>query len=254
MAISHVAFSLAATFAAGALTIGGLTVNTAQAATAPGAAPAAAAAATIYVSPLGTGSACTVTAPCGITAAKTAVESAIRRGESSAKDIDVDLFGGTYHVPGGLPLGPADSGSNGHDVVWQAVPGQARHQRRPPGHRLQPVSTQARTSGVRRSPRRQRPPAASSCSSTASAPSSRAAPGAPPGVTVTATGFSTTDAAYASFTSQRQIEVVDDSDWKHMSCPVQSITAAPGGGSDINILPSCWQANNLSVPNLGFPV
>ncbi|MBC3839500.1 hypothetical protein GXW82_02595 [Streptacidiphilus sp. 4-A2] len=38
-----------------------------------------------------------------------------------------------------------------------------------------------------------------------------------------------------------------------MSCPVQSITADPGGGSDINVAPGCWAANNVDVPNLGFP-
>jgi hypothetical protein len=77
--------------------------------------------------------------------------------------------------------------------------------------------------------------------------------GSPPGVQVTSTGFSTTDPSYASFTNQSQIEVVDNSDWKHVSCPVRSITPASGGGSDINLRPSCWDANNVNVPNLGFP-
>jgi NPCBM-associated, NEW3 domain of alpha-galactosidase len=249
MAISPAALSLAATLAAGALAIGGLTANAAQATTAP----AAAATATIYASPLGAGTACTITAPCGITTAQAAVKSAVKSGEKSAKDIDVDLFGGTYHVPGGLQLGTGDSGSDGHDVVWQAVPGQ------------QPVISGAvQVTGFTEYDKGKnlwRAPVSASSAVTGGqqlfvngqrAELAQTA-GSPPGVQVTSTGFSTTDPSYASFTNQSQIEVVDNSDWKHVSCPVQSITPASGGGSDINLRPSCWDANNVNVPNLGFP-
>lgn len=168
-------------------------------------------------------------------------------------DINVDLFGGTYHVPGGLRLGTADSGTDGYHVVWQAVPGQAPV-----------ISGAVRIRGFARYGGklgiwRARVPAADVAVGGQQlfvngerAQLARSV-GSPPGVRVTSTGFSTTDAAYASFANQRQIEVVDNSDWKHESCPVQSITPAPGGGSDINILPSCWDANNVHVPNLGFP-
>lgn len=204
----------------------------------------------LYAAPDGRGASCTASAPCGLTAARDRVEQLT--GHMTA-DIDVDLLGGTYHVPGGLRLGPADSGRNGFTVVWQAAPGQ------------RPVLSGAdRITGFSRYDRglniwRARVPAADATAGGQQlfvdgqrAQLARSA-GAPAGLQVTPTGFSTTDPAYASFTNQGQIEVVDDNDWKHMSCPVQSITAAAGGGSDINILPSCWQANNRSVPSLGFP-
>jgi alpha-galactosidase-like protein len=251
----RLAASAALTLAAGAavsLALGGL------AATAPGAAAAttATAAATaspplaLYASPAGSGTACTVVAPCSITGAKAAVE---RRDGNMTSDIDVDLAGGTYHVPGGLALGPADSGSNGHQVVWQAAPGQ--HPVISGADKITGFTEYDKTKDIWRAP--VSAAAAQDGGQQLFVDGQRAqlaqSAGSPAGVQVTSTGFSTTDSSYASFTNQSQIEVVDNSDWKHESCPVQSITKAPGGGSDINVLPSCWDANNVNVPNLGFP-
>jgi hypothetical protein len=204
----------------------------------------------LYAAPDGTGAACAVSAPCGLSGAKSRVE---QLNAHMTADIDVDLSGGTYRVPGGFRLGPAASGDNGYTVVWQAAPGQApvisgadritgfaRYDQRLNIWRARVPLADATTGGQQLFVNGQRAQLARSA-------------GAPRGLRVTSTGFSTTDAAYAAFTNQSQIEVVDEFDWKHMSCPVRSITTAPGGGSDINILPSCWQANNRSVPNLGFP-
>jgi NPCBM-associated, NEW3 domain of alpha-galactosidase/Carbohydrate esterase 2 N-terminal len=233
------------------LAAAGLSTAGAAGATAAAAQTSAASQPTVlYASADGTGTACDFSAPCSLPAAKARVE---RLNDHMTADIDVDLFGGTYHVPGGFQLGPADSGSNGYTVVWQAVPGQTPV-----------ISGAGRITGFTeydssRGIWRARVPAASAAAGGQQlfvngqrAQLARSA-GSPPGLQVTATGFSTTDPGYASFTNQSQIEVVDNSDWKHESCPVSSITAAPGGGSDINILPSCWDANNRNVPNLGFP-
>jgi hypothetical protein len=211
---------------------------------------AAAEALVLYVSPGGTGTACGVASPCGLADAKVRVE---QLNHDMTADIYVDLAGGTYRVPDGFTLGPADSGSNGYDVVWQALPG------RSPvisgADRITGFTQYDRDLDIWRAPVSAAEAAAGGQQLFVDGQRAQLArsAGAPPGVQVTATGFSTTDAAYASFTNQSQIQVVDNSDWKHESCPVQSITAAPGGGSDINILASCWKANNLDVPNLGFP-
>lgn len=235
--------------AAAGLSTAGAT-GAADAAAAAGQTAAASQPTVLYASVNGTGTACDFSAPCGLSAAKARVE---RRSDHMTADIDVDLFGGTYHVPSGFRLGPADSGSNGYTVVWRAVPGQT------------PVISGAdRITGFTeydssRGIWRTRVSAASAAAGgqqlfvNGQRAQLAQTAGSPPGLQVTATGFSTTDPAYASFTNQSQIEVVDNSDWKHESCPVSSITAAPGGGSDINILPSCWDANNRDVPNLGFP-
>jgi hypothetical protein len=206
--------------------------------------------AVLYAAPGGSGGACDASAPCSLAGARAAVE---RRDRDMTADIDVDLLGGTYRVPGGFRLGPADSGSNGYDVSWQAARGQ--HPVISGADRVSGFTEYDKGLGIWRA----RLPAAEASSGGQQlfvdgtrAELARSA-GSPPGVRVTATGFSTTDPGYASITNQSQVQVVDNSDWKHESCPVQSITAAPGGGSDINIRPGCWQANNLSVPNLGFP-
>jgi hypothetical protein len=223
------------------LTAVGLTAAPAHAAVTP---------ITLYASPGGSGSACTAAAPCSLTGAQAAVE-AVNQNMSS--DIYVDLYGGVYRLSATFQLGPADSGSNGFDVVWQALPGQVPE-----------FSGAAQITGFTQynaSLNIWRAPVSAAAAAAGGqqlfvngqrAQLARSA-GTPASLAVTSTGFSTTDSSYSSFTNQSQVQVVDESDWKHESCPVSNITAIPGGGSDINILPSCWSANNTNVPNLGFP-
>ncbi|WP_327287613.1 ricin-type beta-trefoil lectin domain protein [Streptomyces sp. NBC_01198] len=77
---------------------------------------------TLYVSPTGSGTSCSASAPCSVTQAKSSVEAI--DGNMSG-DIVVQLAGGTYRMSSPLVLGSADSGSNGHQVIWQAAPGQS---------------------------------------------------------------------------------------------------------------------------------
>ena len=204
---------------------------------------------TVYASPTGNGSACTSSAPCGLTGARALVET---MNQNMTADIDVDLYGGVYRLPSTFQLGLADSGSNGHRVVWQAVTGQ------------DPViSGASRITGFTQYDAGLniwRAPVGAAAAATGGrqlfVDGQRAqlarSTGAPAGLSVTSTGFFTTDASYVSFTNQSRIDVVDDNDWKHESCPVASISRA-SGGANINILPSCWNANHTNVPNPNFP-
>ncbi|MFE9451861.1 ricin-type beta-trefoil lectin domain protein [Streptomyces sp. NPDC006739] len=88
----------------------------------PAAASQAATTTTLYVSPNGSGTACSVSQPCSVAQAKSSVET-LNSGMSG--DIVVQLSGGTYRMSAPLVLGAADSGSNGHSVIWQAAPGQS---------------------------------------------------------------------------------------------------------------------------------
>ncbi|GAA2773230.1 hypothetical protein [Kitasatospora cinereorecta] len=88
-----------------------------------GAAGAAGAAApvTLYASPTGSGSACTLSAPCSLSGAQSVV-----RGLKPARtgaDVSVDLLDGTYRPASTWTFTAADSGSSGRPVVWQAAPG-----------------------------------------------------------------------------------------------------------------------------------
>jgi hypothetical protein len=87
-----------------------------------------------YVSPSGTGTDCTSSAPCSITQAQTVVQAAVKTMQSN---IIVELADGVYTLTAPLVFTAADSpptsvgagapatdaGSNGPTVVWQAAAG-----------------------------------------------------------------------------------------------------------------------------------
>lgn len=80
----------------------------------------AATATTLYASPTGTGTACSVAAPCSITQAKTNVQAI---NGAMTGDIDVVLADGTYRLTAPLTFTSADSGTGGYTVNWQAALG-----------------------------------------------------------------------------------------------------------------------------------
>ncbi|MFE9045718.1 hypothetical protein ACFYOG_33045 [Streptomyces sp. NPDC007818] len=75
----------------------------------------------------------------------------------------------------------------------------------------------------------------------------------PSGFTLSATGFTTGDASYLSWTNPSAIEVIDNNAWKHMRCPLSSITATSSGGSSLNVDPTCFANNSTAVISRGFP-
>jgi len=202
---------------------------------------------TLYVSPTGQGAACVLAAPCSLDQARTTVRSLI---PSMSGDFDVDLLGGTYRLTSAFQLGPQDSGANGYNVVSQAAPGQnpvitgarqvtgwSEYDSSKGIYRAAiPVGTQSRQLFVN-GQRAQRARSALN----------------PSGFTLSGSSFVTSDASYAAFTNQSQIQIVDDNDWKQMRCPLSSITAASSGGSSLNVNPTCFANNNTNVPNAGFP-
>jgi hypothetical protein len=82
--------------------------------------PAAAAATTLYAAPTGSGDSCSNDQPCSLAGAQAAVRSMV--GGMSG-DIVVQLADGVYRLSAPLRLTAADSGTNGHNVMWQAAPG-----------------------------------------------------------------------------------------------------------------------------------
>ena len=84
----------------------------------PSAAPAFAATTTLYASPSGSGSSCSASQPCSLTGAQAAVRSMVG---SMSGDIVVQLADGVYRMTSPLTFTAADSGTNGHTVVWQAA-------------------------------------------------------------------------------------------------------------------------------------
>src|SRR3954447_26571333 len=81
--------------------------------------PAAAATTTLFASPSGSGSSCSSSQPCSLSGAQAAVRSMVA---GMSGDIVVQLADGVYRLSAPLRLTAADSGANGHTVVWQAAP------------------------------------------------------------------------------------------------------------------------------------
>ncbi len=84
----------------------------------PPAPSASAAPTTLYAAPSGTGTSCTASAPCSLSAAQAAVRSL---APTMSDDIVVELAGGVYRLSAPLRLTAADSGTGGHRVVWRAA-------------------------------------------------------------------------------------------------------------------------------------
>ena len=215
----------------------------------PGVSQARAATQTVlYASPTGSGSACTITAPCSLTGARTRVEAL---APDMTSDITVYLLGGTYRLASTFQLGVADSGENGYTVAYEAYPGQ-----RPVISGAMQVtgwSLYDSSLGIYRAS----VPAGTQSSQLfvngTRAVRARSASN-PSGFTLSGSSFVTSDSSYLSYTNVSDIQIVDDNDWKQMRCPLTSITETSSGGSSLNVNPTCFAENNTDVPNVGFPL
>ncbi|HEU5427099.1 MAG TPA: RICIN domain-containing protein [Actinocrinis sp.] len=204
----------------------------------------AAAQATLYVSPGGSGTACSSSAPCSLSQAKSTVESLVG---SMSGDIVVYLAGGTYRLSSTFQLGPQDSGQNGHSVSWEAAAGQSPvisggtqvtgwsqyNAGRNIWRASVPAGTQSRQLWV----------------NGVEATRARSAMN-PGGFSLSGSSFTTADSSYQAWANVAQTEIVTDNDWKEMRCPLSSITRTGSGGSSLNVNPTCFNANSTSV---GFP-
>lgn len=72
---------------------------------------------TFYAAPTGSGTDCSLAAPCSLTGARDKVRT-VTAGMTG--DIVVNLRGGTYSITSPLTLTASDSGLNDHSVIWQA--------------------------------------------------------------------------------------------------------------------------------------
>jgi hypothetical protein len=218
-----------------------------SAAAEPASASASTSADTLHVAPDGRGSACSTDQPCALDTARGQARSLV---PTATGDVVVELQGGTYRLTNAFQLGVQDSGRPGHPVVYQAAPGQ---------HPV--LSGATRVTGFTEVDTAKDIYRAKVPAGTASRElfvngvrADRAqGPKNPGGFSVTATGFTTSDPSYASWTNPAQVEVVQDNAWKQMRCPLASITRSASGGSDLTVDPGCWKNNHSSVPDPGFP-
>ncbi|SHN29872.1 right-handed parallel beta-helix repeat-containing protein [Actinacidiphila paucisporea] len=201
----------------------------------------------LHVAPDGHGTACTAQRPCSLDTARDQARKLVPGAEG---DVVVELQGGTYRLTGPFRLGVQDSGRPGHPVVYQAAAGQ------------NPVLTGAvkvtgfvKTDAEKDVYRAKIPAGAAGRELFVNGVRADRDRGTrdPSGFTVTATGFTTADPGYARWTDPARVEVVRNSGWKQMRCPLASIAPSASGGSNLTVDPACWNNNHSSVPNPGFP-
>jgi hypothetical protein len=195
----------------------------------------------IYAAPDGHGRDCSAAVPCSIQHAK---QTAKDRARHLTEDLRVVLAGGTYTLAAPLSFSPADSGRNGHRIIWQAAAGQ---------HPV--LSGGTPVSGFTQSPSN---PALWSAPVPAGLQTRqlyadgvripRAAGPSPVALTQTSAGYQAADATLAGWRNPQNIELVFDGGngaWTQPRCDVASIS-----GSTITMRQPCW--SNLHLP--GTPV
>ncbi len=200
---------------------------------------------TLYVSPTGSGTACSAAAPCSLTQAKSSVEAS--DGNMSG-DIVVQLAGGTYRLSAPLVLNNSDSGTGGHNVIWQAAPGASpvlSGGQQVTGWTLHdsanniysasvPAGTDSRQLYIDGA---EAPRAAISLSRS--------------DVTITYSGMTINNSALnylAGLPEQNRIEVESQNSFTDHFAPVQSIS-----GNQITMQQPSWQNNNWGYDTLASP-
>jgi hypothetical protein len=153
-------------------------------------------------------------------------------------DIVVRLRGGTYRLTRALTLRAADSGGNGHVVVYTAAPG--AHPLISGGRRITGWTAFDRARGIYRARARGLSTRQLYVNGRRAVRSQSAVD--PPGFTKTATGYTTTNSAMARWRNPSDIEVLSNWRWKSFRCPVASIA-----GDQITMAQPCWHNANVFV-------
>ncbi|MFJ2865624.1 hypothetical protein [Kitasatospora sp. NPDC087314] len=228
--------SVAAATTAALLAASGILAGTAAAATVQ---------TVLYASPSGSGSACTLAAPCDLTSARDLVRTL---APGMTGDITVQLRGGTYRLAAPFQLGPQDSGTGGHTVVYQAYPGE-----RPVlsgGRQVTGFTQVDADKNIWKAPAPAGAQGLQLYVDGQRADRTRSALN-PAGFTKSSAGFTTADPSYTAWRNPSDVQIVGQPNWKHLRCPLSGITAA-NGGSSLNAAQPCW-ANTKTSPAPGFP-
>ncbi len=197
----------------------------------------------LFVSPTGSGSACTFAQPCSLTQARDRVRT---MNSGMTGHIVVSLRGGIYKVESTFELTSLDSGLNGYRVFYQAYPGEApilsggvnisgwtlydtdRNIYRAPA----PADLRTRqlyVNGERAMRVR--------------------GPSHPPGFTKTASGYTAAEESMASWGNPSDIEIVELNAWKNLRCGIASIS-----GSTITMKEPCWSLAQSALQALPMGV
>jgi hypothetical protein len=192
----------------------------------------------LFAAPAGTGSSCTVSQPCSLSAAQTKVR-ALTAGMT--EDVTVYLRGGVYPLAHPLTFTAADSGRNGYRVTYTAYPGETptlSGGRTVTGWTLSDASKGIWSAHV--------PPATQSRQLYVNGVRVPRASGPSPVIlTQTPTGYTASAPTLAGWRNPSDIEFVftgGNGSWTEPRCDVASIS-----GTTITMRQPCW--SNLHLPS-----
>jgi len=199
--------------------------------------------ATLYVSPVGSGTSFSAAQPGSLAGAQAQVRTMT---SSMTGDIVVYLYGGTYSLTSSFVLQENstthDSGTGGHNVIYEAYPGQI-----PIISGGQTVTGWSLYNSTLNIYRANVGTGVNSRQLYVNGVRAVRARGQlnPGGFTVTSSGFTTTNSAMASWGNPSNIELVQRDGWKQFRCPVSSIS-----GNTITMQTPCWTYASV-VPGSG---
>lgn len=186
---------------------------------------------TLYASPNGAGSECTAQVPCSLEGAR---DKARTLNRNMTEDLVVCLGGGTYWLTQPFSLTQnatlSDSGSNGFNVVYQALEGASPVLSG--GRRIQGFALHDAANDVFRAPA---PNLRSRQLFVNGVRATRARSSGNYGMSFHAQGFTANTAELASFKQPKRIELAGELDWRHYRCPVEAIE-----GTNVRLQEPCW--------------
>lgn len=193
--------------------------------------------AVFYADPAGSGTVCSLDAPCSLVGVRDKIRAF---NGAMTGDILAYLRGGTYALAAPLQLGPQDSGTGGHSIIYRAYPGEAPVLSG--GAELAGWSLYDSGKNIYRASTSAGLALRQLFVNGARATRARGTQN-PPGFAKNATGFTTTDASMQSWGNPGEIEIVSFRSWKNYRCRVASIA-----GLNIAIQNPCWNNVQLDRP------
>lgn len=190
----------------------------------------------VYVAPDGAGDACSCAEPCALPEGR---DRARALAPAAPGDVVVQLAGGTYRLGQTFTLGAADSGQNGHAIVYRAAAGET-----PVLSGAIAVSGFAPVDAQSKVWVASVPPGTKSRQLYVGGRRATRARGAfaPAGYTKTPAGFSLGDPAVATWPDRLALEVVGTQQWKMFRCPLGDV-----GAAGLTVAEPCWSSSQAQA-------
>ena len=192
----------------------------------------------VYAAPDGAGNDCTEAHPCSLTSARDLVRTMTA---GMTEDIGVMLRGGRYRLDETFELTQLDSGQQGHDVVYQAYPGEVPILSG--GHDVSGFSLWDPAKGIVRAPV---PSGLRTRQLYVNGSRAQRARGPlyPTSWVETAAGYTAPDASMATWAHPEDAEIVQLLQWKNFRCGIASVQ-----GTSVVMDQPCWE---LAQVHQGF--